>query len=184
MFVVKIPALQSLSHWQRKRAITHMTSHALNAVLILHIVQTVFSFWSYRYLQDVRRYHGILRSFLISWFLCLTVLSSFWRDLYGSAFLNNVVFHIFLSSSCLSFFLYMAVALFYRHFGRASFHTVIRRTLTAEDQLRSRVGYVMEKFALRPFFSSSASDFLCHYHSASASYSVPFTYNLSNWQHR
>ena len=43
----------------------------------------------------------------------------------------------------------MAAALFYRHFGRATIHTVIHRTLTAEDLLRSHVGYVMEEVALR-----------------------------------
>jgi hypothetical protein len=45
------------------------------------------------------------------------------------------------------------VALFHRHFGRAAVHTVIHRTLTAEDQLPSHVGYVTEKSCTETIFS-------------------------------
>jgi hypothetical protein len=36
------------------------------------------------------------------------------------------------------------------------------------------------KSGTEAIFFSITSDFLCHYHSTSAPYSVPFTYNLSN----
>jgi len=84
-----------------------MPSRALNAVLIPNRLSILILPIS----SGCKALPRYISQFPDGWFLCLTVLSSFWRDLYGYAFLNNVIFHIYLSSSFLSFFIWLWLCL-------------------------------------------------------------------------